>query len=148
MIRAATAADIPALRELARPFFARSHYATLGVLCDDASEALALLLLRAGIFLVAEVEGTIVGMLGAIVTPMLVDGGTLGASEVVFFVREDMRAARGMGRRLLLALEAECRARGLRFLQMHAIASSPKALFTLYRKQGFRPTEASYTKVL
>jgi GNAT superfamily N-acetyltransferase len=147
-VREATMNDLDVMIGIARPYIERSSYAAYGPLCEDACRNLVAMVLERGILLVAETDDVVLGLLGALVVPLMTNAAVLGASEVIFFVRDDLRAARGASRHLLRALEAECRARGLRFLQVHAMHSSPPPLFSLYHKQGYRPTEYSFTKAL
>lgn len=147
MIRAACEADFAAMIAVGREYYAASPNAAYAPLCEDTCAATLRLLLDAGIVLAAELDGAVVGLLAVVLAPSVINRAVVGASEVYFFVSR-AAAGRGIGRALLDAMTAQCRARGLAFLQMHSTSGSPPQLEALYAASGFAPTEASFTRVL
>lgn len=90
------------------------------------------------VVLVAELDGVVVGMCTAQVLISTAEGGEAALVEDVV-VRGDRRGC-GIGSALLTALEAWCRRRGIRRLQLLADRANPPAL-DFYRARGWQPTQ-------
>lgn len=141
-IREATVADAPVIVDMATRFL-QAHYRD--VITPDAASIAAvstrLLTSEEGIGFIAETDGEPVGMIGAMrfVHPM---SGELMASEVVWWVNPE---ARGIGMRLLRAVEGWARQHGVKRLQLIA---PTEATETLYARLGCLPVERIYQRVL
>lgn len=147
MIRPATAADIPAIVEMSRLFYATTSYCTWAEFDADTVHALATNLAENHVMLVAEVDGAVVGMVGLFVAPFMFNKHRTGAYEVVWWVNPDAQGA-GVGKALLAAIEPACAERGVDAIQMVHLKSSPPQAAAIYERAGFAHTESSYTKVM
>ncbi len=145
MIRRATEADIPAVIEMSRSFYATTAYAALTPMCEKAVSATAGMLIDSGVLLVAEVDGDLVGMVGLAVMPFTFDHDVTIAAEVVWWVEPDAQGA-GIGLALLEAVEPACREAGADAIQMMTLATSPPHAAALYERLGYRHSESSFTK--
>lgn len=145
-VRAARRNDLPALCALLGELFAieadfkpepSRQWAGLERLLERSQEA---------VVLVAEADGAVLGMCSAQVLISTAEGGEAALVEDVV-VRGDARG-RGIGRTLLDALEAWCRQRGIRRLQLLADTANTPAL-EFYRARGWQPTQlAAWRKYL
>ena len=148
-IRAATYADIPAIVDLGRAFFAASDMGALASFCD---ESLGVSLHRmidadAAILLVAEVAGNVVGMAGAMIFPAYWNAAIKIGQETFWWVQPPHRGA--VGPMLMAGLESEAKARGARsFLMVSLEALRPAAVARLYERSGYLPLEHSFWKAL
>jgi len=147
MIRAATEADIPAIVEMSRAFYATTHYAHWCAMDDTTVADLARSLLTDHVMLVAESDGLVVGMVGLFVAPFLFNRDELGAYEVVWYVSPSARGGR-VAWSLLQAIEPACRAKGATRIQMVHMPNSPPQAAALYERFGYAHSETSYTKAL
>lgn len=95
-----------------------------------------------GTLLVAEVDGTVVGMLGIalIVHPL---SGDLYASELFWWV--DPGTPAGTGLRLLAAGERWAQERGAVAMHMAALASNP-AVDRIYERRGYVPRDSTWER--
>lgn len=97
----------------------------------------------AGALLALEVDGRLIGGLGAIVYPDPNDGA-LVATEMFWFVQREQR---GHGLMLLAVFERWARAKGARRLAMvHLTTLMPAVLERVYKARGFRHVESHYLK--
>lgn len=146
MIRAATPADIPAIVEMGRKFYAATAYQAVAPFDADSVAGLAGMMIDTGVLLVAD-EGDLVGMVGLYVGPFMFNAGLKTAHEVMWWVDPEAQG-RGVGKQLLAAIEPACRARGAVSAQMVVLESSPPQAAALYERMGYRHSETSYTKVI
>jgi N-acetylglutamate synthase-like GNAT family acetyltransferase len=93
---------------------------------------------------VAEEAGQLVGMIGAIASQIWFSKEAL-ATELFWYVKPDCRG--GTGSRLLDALEAGLRERGIAAEQMTTV-DKLKSLETYLKRRGFRPSEHSFIRRL
>lgn len=147
MIRQATTQDVPAVVSMSRKFYGTTDYIATEPFDADTVWDLTELLISTGVMLVAEVEGDVVGMAGALIAPGLFNRHISVATEVVWWV--DPNCTRhGVGQKLFKALESHCRIKGARRLQMVKLRTSPEHVGTMYEQAGYPLSEISYTKVL
>lgn len=143
IIREATAADHARLVEMAAHFIDTTLYRTfitvnleaLGYFCDE--------LLVTGRIAVAEVDGTLVGMLAWEANPHILFGELV--EEVVWWVEPEHRRG-SIGPRLLHYMEDWCRAHHIPVVKMVAPADAKTGQF--YSHSGYRPVETAWLKVL
>lgn len=147
LVRPATIHDTDAVLAMAEKFWAASGYDRQGPFDPGHTVALMDLLMSAGILLVAEHDGQVVGMVGLIVSPSLCSPAATMAVEVAWWVEPDQRRT-GAALALMRAVEPAARARGCRAIQMHTLANSPPQASAAYRRLGFAPSEFSFTKYL
>jgi hypothetical protein len=104
-------------------------------------------LLEAGILLVAEADGRVTGMLGAVVTPLYFNRSETIAQELFWWVRPEART--GTGKALLDAFEAEARDRGATIGGMNAMEDMrANALARIYARRGYRQSERAFIRRL
>jgi GNAT superfamily N-acetyltransferase len=144
LIREATAADIPRLVEMGERFFEASGYADIATFDTGAAEQTTRDLLAGGVVLVAEAEGEVVGMAGALVYRFYFSKDDMTAQELVWWVEPEHR---GIGQQLHKALEDGARERGATSISMIAL-DSMKWVGRLYERAGYRPSEHCYIKRL
>lgn len=147
MIRAACEADMPDLLRMGRAFYGSTEREGVVPFCEASAEATARLLLSQGILLVAEFETHVIGMIGLMVSPSLMNHAYLVASEIMWWVDADARWS-GAGLRLIRAAENAARDAGAVEITMVRLDNSPRAAELVYLRRGYRPGEHSYTKVL
>jgi len=137
-VRTANRVDLPALCALLGELFAieadfrpepARQWVGLERLLERSQEA---------VVLVAERQGEVIGMCTAQVLISTSEGGEVALVEDVV-VRGDQRGG-GSGSALLVALEAWCRQRGIRRMQLLADRSNTSAL-EFYRRKGWQPTQ-------
>lgn len=138
---------MPDLIRMGRDFYESTERAGIIPFCPASAEATARLLMDQGIVLVAEFEGYVIGMLGLLLAPSLMNHAYRVASEVMWWVDTDARFS-GAGMRLIRAAEREARKAGASEISMVRLDDSPRAAELVYLRLGYRPAEHSYTKVL
>jgi GNAT superfamily N-acetyltransferase len=147
VIRRACTDDLPDLLRMGEAFYATTAMAERVPHCPASAEATARQLLASGIVLVDVHAGRLVGMLGMLVAPTLMNHAVSAASEVMWWVDADARRS-GAGVRLIRAAERAAREAGAAFIHMLRLESSPPAAALLYTRMGYAPSESAYTKVL
>lgn len=156
MIRDATHDDADALIEMGKAFFDEAglpeRFAALGLpdvaFCPQSfltsCEAMGSGL---GVMLVAEVDGEVVGMLGAVFAPAPWNFAVALGHEAWWYVRADRR--KGAGVALMKEFEARAAARGVLISGMVAEHSlRGKTVGMLYQAKGYAPAETIYWKRL
>lgn len=144
-IRKATLADVPVIVAMSARFYPTTHYADWCEM-DEASVAeLASMLINDHVFLVAEADGRLIGMVGVFVAPFLFNRNRNFASEVVWWVAPEARGGRA-AYALLSAIEEPCREFGADRIQMVHMPNSPPQAAALYERAGYSRSEISYTK--
>lgn len=147
MIREATMADMPDLLRMAEAFYATTDQGAVIPYCPVSAEATARTLLGNGVLLVAEAAGRVVGMIGCMVAPSLLNHAALVASEVMWWVDPSCRDS-GAGMRLMRAAEQAVREAGAKISSMVRLRTSPEGVGTIYERLGYAPSEYVHTKVL
>ena len=144
MIRKATLADMPQMLVNARTFIDSSAYKGL---CDDESMRLALTqMMEDGLLLVdAEEDGTHLGGIGCIKSPMFFNQSIAVANERFWWVKPDKRAV-GVGRGLLAAIVVAAQDAGCQKLMMLSLASPE--VDEIYKRLGFAETEHCFMRDL
>lgn len=147
MIRLATPDDGPALMRMGEAFFAESghgdRFAFDRVSFAHTCSALGV----AGLLLVVEQGGKVVGMAGVDVAPSICNHSVMVARETFWYVDPDYR--KGLGRKLLVALETAAASHGAAFFDVVAEPGPrSKPLERLYEMAGFNPAERTFRKVL
>lgn len=145
IVRPATALDTERIVEMGRAFYAATHYARTVPYDETSAAALAKMLREAGILLVAEADGYVVGMIGLFVAPHPFNVAYRTANEVAFYVDHSARGGRAAFA-LLRAAEAEARQAGASVMQMMLMHDSPEVAVRLYEHAGFFHSETCYSK--
>lgn len=144
-IRKGTLADVPEIVRMSAAFYPTTHYAQWCDMDEDTVADLATNLIENHIFLVAESEGRLVGMVGIFLAPFLFNRHACFGVEVVWWVDP---AARGshVAASLLQAIEHPARDAGADRIQMVHMPNSPPQAAALYERLGYSRSEVSYTK--
>jgi GNAT superfamily N-acetyltransferase len=149
MIRPADERDIPALLRMGHYFFDEAGWGDVASY-DPASmaETMRGLIARPdGIFLVAEIDGQLVGMAAALLHPHYFNSSILTGVELFWWVSHEHR--KGVGAELLEALEGGARAAGaISFTMISVVGLRSDALDRVYRRRGYRPAERTYIRML
>lgn len=147
IVRDATRDDIPRIVEMARQFYAQTTYAAIVPLADESAAGLAVLMMDAGVMLVAEEAGAIVGMVGLFIEPFTFNITKTSATEIVWWV-DPVFQNKGAGKALLAAIEPACRGRGADMIRMMCLTPDGEVAAAVYQRMGYLPTENAFTKVL
>lgn len=149
MIRPATTKDVQEVAALGKAFHKEAGW---GDIADyDHDNCAVTLAMMAGnpdsILLVAEEDGKIVGMAGAITFPLYFNASHRSAQELFWYVKPGLR--NGTGRHLIEALESEAKERGCESIIMIALDKvSPEATGRYYARRGYRAAEHSWIRRL
>jgi predicted N-acetyltransferase YhbS len=147
IVRPATEADIPAVVAMGAKFYETTSYAAM---CDydrDALVSVARLMLDSGVLLVADDGGELIGMVGMILSPFVLNPQFTVAYEVMWWVSPDARCS-GAGAALVREVERVCRAKGADAVQQVTLANSPPVAGIMLERAGYPLTELVRTKVL
>ncbi len=154
MIRAAVPDDLPALLEMGRAFFDEAGHAAEHPFCEHSFGKTLRLLGEAGLLLVVDQEGDVIGMAAADVAPAFWNHAIKMGREAFFYVRPKHRT--GLGKLLIKALEDVSLAHGATVFDLVAERGSPRpdskitrgeALGRLYQAHGYALAESTYRKV-
>jgi GNAT superfamily N-acetyltransferase len=100
-----------------------------------------------GVIWKLEKDGDLVGMLGGMLTPDLLDG-SLTATETFWYVLPQHRLGIG-GIQLLMTFEKWAKQVGAkRVIMAHLTSHNSETLEKLYKRRGFKPMEIFYSKEL
>ena len=146
-IRQATAADLPAVVEMACAFYQSAHYTQWAPPDEASMRAQAESMVNDHVLLVADAGARVVGMVALFVVPFMFNVNVRAAFEAAFWVDPGARGSRAAWQ-LLQAVEPACKARGCASVSMTLLESSPPLVQRMYERLGFTKTETSYTKVL
>jgi GNAT superfamily N-acetyltransferase len=147
IIRQANGSDFDALLEMGEQFYNQTHYSDFCAYDFGSAAVLFDIMLRDGVFLVAEQDGDVIGMVGLVVVPFMFNPSKRSAHEVVWYVDPSARAARA-GPALMAAVEPACRALNVDVIHMLHLSSSPSGAARMYERLGLKRTETTYSKVL
>ena len=105
-------------------------------------------MMEQGALLVLEVDGKVVGAVGAIISPSLGNLEYLVGAEMFWWIEPAHRSA-GAGLALLTAVEQAMREKGVKLFSMIAIETiDPDRVGAIYERSGYKRTERTYTKEL
>lgn len=149
MIRPAVPDDAEVLLDMGQAFHAEAGYADrfdfvpgdFAVALDAMSDA--------GLLLVAEKDGQVVGMAGADAAPLIFNRSVRIGREAFWYIQPAHR--KGIGRELLSALECAAKSYGAAIFDVVAEDGEGKrgvALARLYRAASYSPAESVFRKVL
>lgn len=146
-IRLATPEDFHQILPMAEKFYNSTSFAK--ALPFDVPSILEfyIQMLQQGFVVVAEteVEGTLVGMLGALVHPFHLNTNHLVATEGMWWVEPEHQGRRVAGD-MMDAMERMAKVAGCSLVVMAKLDTSPEGLGRYYESRGYRPTETSYIK--
>lgn len=146
-IRKATLADVPEIVRMSALFYPTTHYADWCAMDESTVSDLATALIEDHVFLVAESDGALVGMVGIFLCPFLFNRNVSFGCEVVWWVDPAKRGGH-IATSLLNAIEQPLRDAGAARVQMVHMPNSPPQAAALYERMGYARSEISYTKDL
>lgn len=148
MIRHATEADLPAIAEMGERFHGEAGWSDIANYNRaDCEKSLQAMIEGAGVVLVAEQDGRIIGIVGGIYFPLYFNHGHKSGQEMFLYVEPGLRD--GIGAKLLIALEQAAREAGCQSWLMIALDHvAPEATGRLYKRRGYRPAEHSWIRRL
>lgn len=144
-IREAEAGDIEGIVELTRQFIEGTSYRNILTFNSEAVEDLAYKVVSAGVCIVAELEGKLVGMVAGFLMSNPIDRSRW-LDEVAWFVAPEHRKGR-VGYYLLRSWEAIARQEGVDTLRMLAPAEHPE-VGEFYYRRGYSHAEQVFVKRL
>ena len=146
MIRDAVVEDIPFIIEEGIKFL-QHHPARIEREVDiDHLHALAELIIREHVLLIAEQNGIRCGMIAGLIVPNVFNRNYIGLQEMLWWVVEDKRNTT-VAFKLYKAFEERAKELEVDFISMVTTAYTPP-LEKYYKKQGFKPVESSFIKEL
>lgn len=149
MIRPASLSDVAAVAVLGERFHEEAGLGDIASYSHADTRATLAGMVESpdAILIVAEKDGEIVGMAGALTFPFYFNAGHRTAQELFWYVKSDARD--GTGRELIDALEATAREMGCESLIMIALENiSPEVTGRYYRSRGYRAAEHSWIRRL
>jgi L-amino acid N-acyltransferase YncA len=146
-IRLAIETDLPRITEMGAKFWAQTAYASVEY--DPGSiEHWSRLMMEQQMLLVAELDGEVIGSVGAVSAPLLGNMKYIVATELFWWIEEEHRNA-GLGQALLLGIEAAARQNNVKFFSMVALEQvNADHAAALYLKHGYKMTEWNFVKEL
>lgn len=145
IIRPATIDDNPAIMPMARLFYDTLPYKDIGF-CERTICNWTDLMRERGVILVAESDGTLVGMAGGLFSPFIFNDAYRIGAELMWWVSPEHRR-NGVGRQLLAALEQFAYAHGcIRWSMIAVMDGSQERIGALYEQAGYQAAEITYTK--
>lgn len=147
MIRPARAEDLPVVIDMGQRFFAASGYADVAAFDADSFTATVRHLMDgAGVCLVAEEDGRVVGMAGAMAYPFYFNMAHKTGQELFWWLNPAHRGG-SLGAQLFDGLEEWARVQGCASFTMVALnASRPAAVGAIYKRRGYRASEHTFIK--
>jgi ribosomal protein S18 acetylase RimI-like enzyme len=146
-IRKATHEDLEDLVRMGRAFFYEAKWDNQGIEWNDEAARLTLadmLEKEDNIIYMAHTEIAI-GMIAGVIYPVWYNHNIKMAQEFFWYVIPEKR--RGVGLKLLKALEEEIKARGIKTFAMLSVETMP-SLDSLYIREGYAPSEKTFIKRL
>lgn len=148
-IRPAVEGDLRRIIEMAERFYPYTSYWTHSRIPFDAAHAalLATAMIENGVMHMAEYQGQTVGMIGLVIMPFLFNPDYMHGGEIIWWVEPEHWKS-GIGEQLLESIEAPCKEKNVRHIQMLDLYNSNLSAEKLYLKHGYMLTERSFTKVI
>jgi N-acetylglutamate synthase-like GNAT family acetyltransferase len=146
MVRDATAEDEDAVLEMARQFVAFAPYADTFTATDEELRMTISQFIMSAKSFVAEVDGKVVGMLAAVLTPVWYAPSHKAAVELAWWV--DPAHRKGMsGIRLVQAFEKWAKEQGASMVSMSNLEVDDNGLVAnMLNRFGYRMSEQTHSK--
>lgn len=146
MIRHASILDKKAIVEFVAEFYPQTHYAKQCEFDAESVEELTDHLIKTGIVLIATVDDSIVGIIGAGIRPHVFNKNVLSCHEFIWYVTPAHQKS-GLGAALIERADKLRQLRGCTSFQMMRLDGSSPYLDKLFLSLGFEPSEYCFTKV-
>jgi len=143
----ATKSDLSDLVKMGRAFFYEAQWDKVGIKWDDESAFTALegMLEDEDTIIFIAKENKAIGMIGGLIYPVWYNLKMKMAQEFFWYVTPEKR--KGVGIKLLSALEQEVKSRGIVPFTMLSVEGMPE-LQQLYSRLGYAPSERTFIKRL
>jgi hypothetical protein len=146
-IRLAHEMDIPKMVEMGKKFHAITDYGFIPYDQDTAAR-LFLTSISHQLCAVACNEDEVVGMLGGIKVPCLLNENVMVGTELAWWVEPEFRGG-SAAIRMLDFIETQAKEAGLAFWSMMCLeASKPDGLEALYMKRSYQRAERTFVRIL
>lgn len=145
MIRPARLFDLSRIVLLSSEFYKTLSYARTIPFDYETVTELTLNLIKSGVVFVVELDGLIVGVMAVSVHPSMFNKNYLISGEVIWYLSPEAQS-QGWGKKLLAAVDQECKDWGLTTGQLFLMKESPPVATALYESLGYELTELSFTK--
>lgn len=146
-VRPAVDSDIPVIVRMGRSFWAQTFFSEIPY-CPDSIAYQCRLMMEYRLLLVGEINGDVIGAVGALAAPLYGNMDYLVASELFWYVEPECRNT-GIGKLMLDGIERAAKARGVHSFSMMALeAVEPEKAAAIYRRLGYVATEHAFSKVL
>ena len=144
MIRFATVKDIPVIMELSCDFYHEglSKYLTLD---KDSLLRTVWSLMTKGVFLVAEEDKEVVGVIAGVIDSSNFNVREIIAQEIIWYVKDAKRKGTP-GIRLFDAFSETCEKLGASRIVMAHMQLNAKTMSKLYKRKGYKEMETRYIK--
>lgn len=146
MIRTTTLLDDQNIIALTKEFYPYTSYAKWAPFDDETVVDLIATVRKRGILFVAEEEGKLVGIMGALGVPFIFNRNIIAAHEVIWFVSAEHRKS-SLGKTLRKRADQMVALKGWKAFQMVRLEESNPKLDLQFIEDGFFPTEHCFTKV-
>jgi GNAT superfamily N-acetyltransferase len=147
LVRHAVENDLDECLDMGARFHAGTAYAAYVPYCRATVLAHAKMCMDAGVLLVAERAGALIGVVGLIGAPSIFNNAVACAYEAIWWVNPEEQET-GAGRALFLAVEPACKAKGFKAIHMLHLSNSPPQAAAMYQRSGYEYSEAVYIKVI
>jgi len=146
MIRTTTCLDDQNILTLVKEFYPLTSYAKWAPFDDETVLELIEGLRKKGILFVAEEEGNLVGIIGAVGLPFMFNKYINSGHEVIWWVTPAFRKT-DIGSNLKKRADQLAGLKGWKAFRMARLEESSPKLDALFIADGFLPTEHCFTKV-
>lgn len=146
-IRNATHDDIPRIVEMAGRFYETTAYAEQVPMAKESAAGLAILTMESGVMLVVECDKAVVGMACLFVDRFTFNINRTVAHELAYWIEPEHRGGM-LAARILKAIEAACLERGVDWIHMAHLPTSPEMTGQLYERFGYTCSGTNYMKVI
>jgi len=148
MIRIATLLDVPEIVKLTEQFYPETPYWTEHKIPFDYETVRDLVgnVVKRGIFVVAQQDDRLVGIMGAHVVPFVFNLSYTVCVEAIWWVVPEFRKT-GLGVEMIHRVDKLRKLRNCKTFQMMRVAGTNPALDDLLIGLGFKPSEYCLTKV-
>lgn len=147
-VRLAAESDLPTLVDFGRQFYEKTMFHGMVSYCPEGAESFFRSMMANDLLFVAVDGEKVVGTIGLIIGPFLINHTHGMASELFWWIDPAHRRS-GAGLALMDAAESAAREQGATFLTMVALEGGEvEQAAKIYRARGYTPAEHTWTKRL
>ena len=146
-IRLADKDDFDKVLEMGHKFFLTTEHAKTEEFHIDSAVDTYIQMLHSGFILVAELDEEVIGVIGCIISPFLIDKRKKVCTELLWWVEPEYRKS-SVGPKLHRAAELKAKELGASKMVMVSLSTSPAEVEPYYLNDGYSKTESSFLKEL